>query len=71
MFELPTLIMEIRVVKLLKKSVGKMSSKMAKEIAQADSYFFQPSYNYYSAWESQDIDSPVVRVIMQCEIKVV
>ena len=70
--ELPTVIMEIRVVKLLKKSVGKMSSKMAKEIAQADSYFFQPSYNCYTDWkDSARSDSPVVTVIMQCEIKVV
>ena len=70
MFELPTLIMEIRVVKLLKKSVGKMSSKMAKAV-QNDSYFFRPSYNY-NVWEEEArSDKPVVTVIMQCEIRVV
>ena len=70
MFELTTLIMEIRVVKLLKKSVGKMSSKMAAAVNE-NAYFIRPSYNYYSHWESQDSDKPVVTVVMQCEIKVV
>ena len=71
MFELTTLIMEIRVVKLLKKSIGKMSSKMAADVEES-AYFIRPSYNYYSDWEKEGRgDKPVVTVVMQCEIRIV